>query len=195
MGLHRKKKPKPESVKKKTPGLGELKIRRMKLADLEPASYNPRQISDAALAGLTASVKRFGCVEPIVWNRQTGRVVGGHQRIKALWASDVAECDVVEVDLSEAEEKALNVTLNSPHIAGEWTGDAIFLLEELSTSLPEFGDLRLDKLLGELNRQSSDLYDDTDDLGLEEPPEGVEKCTCPNCGQEHNRAKAEDGTT
>jgi hypothetical protein len=42
--------------------------RRMKIADLAPAPYNPRKISDQAMAGLTASINRFGLVQPIVWN-------------------------------------------------------------------------------------------------------------------------------
>ena len=100
------------------PAPGRVRLERMQIADLEPAPYNPRQISEEALAGLGTSVDRFGLVEPVVWNRRTGHVVGGHQRLKVLQARGVTETDVVVVDLPEGEEKALNVALNSPRIAG-----------------------------------------------------------------------------
>ena len=58
--------------------------KRMRLADLTPAEYNPRTISAEAMAGLSASMERFGLVQPIIWNRRTERVVGGHQRLKVL---------------------------------------------------------------------------------------------------------------
>ena len=60
--------------------------RTMKVADLTGAPYNPRTISDEAMKGLSASIERFGLVQPIVWNRRTERVVGGHQRLKVLVA-------------------------------------------------------------------------------------------------------------
>jgi hypothetical protein len=65
----------------------DLNIETKAIADLVPAPYNPRTISSEALAGLRGSVERFGLVEPVVWNRRTGRVVGGHQRLKVLQVS------------------------------------------------------------------------------------------------------------
>ena len=56
-----------------------LAIKRKRLADLDPAPYNPRIITPEALDGLWHSVERFGLVEPVIWSRQTGHVVGGHQ--------------------------------------------------------------------------------------------------------------------
>lgn len=61
-----------------------MEVKTMQLADLSPAPYNPRTISEAALKGLRGSVERFGMVEPVVWNKQTGNIVGGHQRVKVL---------------------------------------------------------------------------------------------------------------
>ena len=44
---------------------------RMSIAELTPADYNPRTISEAALKGLAASIDRFGLVQPIIWNKRT----------------------------------------------------------------------------------------------------------------------------
>ena len=57
----------------------DLIIETKRLSDLSPAPYNPRTITADALDGLRHSVERFGLVEPVIWNRQTGHVVGGHQ--------------------------------------------------------------------------------------------------------------------
>jgi len=48
-------------------------VKRFKLSELKPAGYNPRTISDDALGGLAASIKKFGCVEPIIVNTQGGK--------------------------------------------------------------------------------------------------------------------------
>ena len=51
-------------------------------------------------------------VEPVIWNRQTGNVVGGHQRLKVLIDLGQQEIDCVVVDLDLQREKALNIALN-----------------------------------------------------------------------------------
>jgi hypothetical protein len=108
------------------------------LAELIPAEYNPRRISDAAKAGLKASIKSFGLVQPIVWNAKTGNVVSGHQRLTVLKEMGEVETDVVVVELDDIKEKALNVTMNNKAIEGEFDDEALgALLEEVKA---EFGD-------------------------------------------------------
>lgn len=97
-------------------------VRKLRLSDLHPIPENPRTISDTALQGLSKSLERFGCVELIVVNTRDGknRIVGGHQRYKVLRQAGVPECLCVTVDVDEAEEHLLNVSLNNPHIQGEF---------------------------------------------------------------------------
>lgn len=132
-------------------------ITRMRLDELTPAPYNPRAISPEALAGLRASLERFGTVQPVIWNRQTGHVVGGHQRIKALQEMGDTETNVVVVDLPEIEEKALNVALNNPSIAGEFTVDIHALIAELIGELP---DLAAALRLPDLSKLMADMLAD-----------------------------------
>lgn len=130
---------------------GRVVLATMRLADLEGAPYNPRTISPEALTGLGESVRRFGLVQPVIWNRRTRRIVGGHQRVKALAAQGVVETDVVVVDLPEGEEKALNLALNSQAIAGEWTPDALALIDEVAASMPDLASaLRFAELRGDV---------------------------------------------
>ena len=74
---------------------------RMFLSELVPAEFNPRTISDEAFDGLKMSVDVFGMLVPIVWNKRTGRIVGGHQRYRALQDAGEVETDVTVVDLDE----------------------------------------------------------------------------------------------
>lgn len=123
-----------------------MEIKTKKLTDLKPAPYNPRTISDKAMAGLRASIDRFGLVEPIVINRD-GRVIGGHQRLKVLKEQGVKKTKVVVVDLTKREEKALNVTLNNPHVTGEFIPDLQNILEGFKLDIPDaFEALNLDEL-------------------------------------------------
>ena len=58
-------------------------IERKHTADLIPADYNPRKDlkpGDPEYDKLKRSMEQFGYVEPVIWNKATGRVVGGHQR-------------------------------------------------------------------------------------------------------------------
>ena len=73
--------------------------------------------------------------------------MAGHQRLKVLAVTGELSTLVVVVDLPEDEEKALNVTLNNPEIAGTWTAGVLPLLEEIRAALGEAaGALHLDEL-------------------------------------------------
>jgi len=84
-----------------------LIIERKRIADLTPAPYNPRNISSEALSGLQASVDRFGLVKPVVWNRRSGHVVGGHQRLMSLHQIGETELQVAVANLGRADMEAL----------------------------------------------------------------------------------------
>src|SRR3990167_2647662 len=95
-------------------------MQKKKLSELKPSTYNPREISPEQLQALEDSMSRFGYVEPIVWNKKSGNICGGHQRYKVLakTMSQESEVDVVVVDLDEFQEKTLNLALNK--ISGDW---------------------------------------------------------------------------
>ena len=58
-----------------------MEIIKKKTADLIPAIYNPRKIKDKNLERLKDSIDNFGYLEIIIWNKQTGNKVSGHQRL------------------------------------------------------------------------------------------------------------------
>ena len=120
----------------------------MQLRDLKPAPYNPRRIDDASLAALTKSLEKFGLVEPIVFNKRSGFVVGGHQRLRIPRGKKVTSVPVVVVDLDETQERALNVALNSSKLTGEFSSKLQELLDEIRRADEQiFHELRLDELV------------------------------------------------
>ena len=136
------------------------------------APYNPRTISDHDLQSLGRSMTTFGVVEPVVVNRRTGRIVGGHQRVKAAEGAGIEQLPVVHVDLDEEQEKALNIALN--RISGEFDVEKLSdLLKELSVAgadldLTGLTQSELDDLLGGFETADEGLTDP--DL-VPEPPD------------------------
>lgn len=145
-------------------------IEKKNTADLLPADYNPRKDlkpGDAEYEKLKRSIEQFGYVEPVIWNKTTGRVVGGHQRLKVLIDMGLTEVDCVVVEMSEDKEKALNIALNK--ISGEWDKDKLALLiadlqgADFDVSLTGFDPAELDDLLD----IGADAKDDDFDVGAE----------------------------
>ena len=94
-------------------------IEKKNTADLLPADYNPRKDlkpGDAEYEKLKRSIEQFGYVEPVIWNQTTGRVVGGHQRLKVLMDMGMTEVDCVVVAMDEDKEKALKNGMDA-HLA------------------------------------------------------------------------------
>jgi len=110
-------------------------IEKRKISELKPAPYNPRKSDVTQEANLKASLEKFGVVEPIIFNKQTGFIVGGHFRIRELKKLGIKEVDCVIVDLSPEDEKELNIRLNAN--TGEW--DMELLSEWDKQDLEEWG--------------------------------------------------------
>ena len=119
-----------------------MKIEIKKLSELKPAPYNPRQSNAEQEKQLKSSLEKFGVVEPIIFNKQTGYIVGGHFRIRELKKLGYKEIECVIVDLNEADEKELNIRLNAN--TGSWDWDELAnnwdseLLSDWGLEIPGF---------------------------------------------------------
>jgi ParB-like chromosome segregation protein Spo0J len=98
-------------------------IETKKLSDLKPAPYNPRTSNKKQEKNLKESLSKFGLVEPIIFNQRTGYIVGGHFRVRELKKLGYKSIECVIVDLSEEEEKELNIRLNAN--TGAWDFDLL----------------------------------------------------------------------
>jgi len=72
-----------------------------------------------------------------IFNERTGQLVGGHQRVEQLRALGMTHVRAMVVDFDPTDQKAVNILLNNPAIAGEFTDEVGPILDELSGELGE----------------------------------------------------------
>lgn len=140
----------------------QIEMEKVDISRINPAPYNPRkdlQPGDAEYEALQRSMKEFGYISPVVWNRRSGNLVGGHQRYKILKAEGHTEIMVSVVDLPLDKEKALNIALNK--ISGDWDQDKLAqIIQELSVipdmdiSLTGFDEAEITSLLDGLSENT-----------------------------------------
>ena len=136
-------------------------------ADVKNAPYNPRTMGKEAQKRLKEGLRKHGLVQPIVYNRRTGNVVGGHQRLKQLDALERRkdyDLTVAVIDVDEREEAEINVQLNNASMQGEWDLDKLAELS-LGFDIPfedmGFTDFDVDVMFDGDDRFSQ-LYDSPD---------------------------------
>lgn len=144
-----------------------MKIQKVSVDKIFPAAYNPRRDlkpGDYDYDRLKSSIDTFGYVEPLVWNKRTGNLVGGHQRLKILVEHGLKEVDVSVVDFDSEKEKALNLALNK--IRGDWDMEKLgSLLDELAKSpdfdvtLTGFDIPEISEILDQLEEAKEDSFD------------------------------------
>lgn len=100
---------------------------------LKNAPYNPRIMDEDSLKRLKKVVKKIGLIEPPVWNKRSGNIVGGHQRLKILDSLNRSEnysLTVAQIDINDKEEVEANIALNNPSMQGEFDIEALAELQE-----------------------------------------------------------------
>jgi hypothetical protein len=102
-----------------------LVVRRVPLSDLHHDPANVRKHGDRNLQTITASLKEFGQVEPLVVQKGTGKVIGGNGRLTAMAGLNWTECDIVEVEADHVRATALGITLNRTADLAAWDDAAL----------------------------------------------------------------------
>ena len=150
-------------------------MRKVPVTDINPAEYNPRKDlkpGDPAYEKLKRSMTEFGYVEPIIWNEETGNIVGGHQRYKVLVAEGHTEVECVIVRMSAEREKALNVALNK--VTGDWEYEALADLikdleaQDFDVTLTGFDAAEIEDLFSQVHDKDAEDDDYDVNKALEE---------------------------
>lgn len=135
-------------------------------AELIPAEYNPRKLSNKQKEDIKASLTEFGFADPIVVNKHKDRldiIIGGHQRCLVAQEMGTEKVPTVEMNITLEKEKELNIRLNKN--SGEFDFD---LLDEFfdTDDLINWGfdevELGLD-----VDEEEKEITDLSDDLNLE----------------------------
>lgn len=98
-----------------------MEIKNIPITSLNPAEYNPRILTDEQKDNIKKSISTFGFVNPLVVNNNPSRnniLIGGHQRLKVAHEMGYTEVPVVYLNLTEKQERELNIRLNRN--TGEW---------------------------------------------------------------------------
>ena len=146
--------------------------------ELTPSDHNPRSISDARSAQLAKSMKKFGDLSSVTFNRRTGRLVSGHQRVKHL-KSDAKIQKHKDADKVGTVAVGLILSGNQtwPYREVDWddkTEKAACIAANAAGG--QFDDMKLGKLVMELDGAGFDLdllnLDSLEDILKEnsEPP-------------------------
>lgn len=109
---------------KKSSEEAKLQIEYVDVSTLKESEYNPRVWSDDAKKQLKESLKRFGCVDPLILNSAPGRenvVIGGNFRLFALKELGFKTVPAVYIHIDDVEkEKELNIRLNKNTGEFDW---------------------------------------------------------------------------
>lgn len=144
---------------------------------IKNAEYNPRYMDKASKARLKKGIRENGLVSALTWNRRTGNLVGGHQRLEqldSLERSNDYELTVCVIDVDERQEAKLNVQLNNPSMQGDWDIDKLAnMTADFDLGLEELGFSRQDsEFLFDGDERFTKLYDtpeaDSEKAKLEE---------------------------
>jgi hypothetical protein len=123
-------------------------IQRIARSQIQNASYNPRRISAGNRERLAHGLQRHKLVMPPVWNKRTGNLVSGHQRLSILDEKHKGAdylLDVAAIDVPEKKEVQINILLNNESAMGEFDNQAVQLLaQEFEFDLSDAGFSRED---------------------------------------------------
>jgi DNA modification methylase len=143
----------------------DLMISQVSINSLKASSYNPRKLSKKQEEDITQSLKKFGCVDPLIVNGHKDRkniVIGGHQRLKIMKKLKYKEVPVVYLNLTLQKEKELNLRLNKN--SGQWDFE---LLKKFEVDLlldVGFGDEDLSDIWDESLELEDDNFNESKEL-------------------------------
>ena len=176
-----KKKP---SKKKAIKNQEILKVHYINIGQISPSSWNPRTVTDAEFLALKNSLEKYGLQEPLIINQTTGNLLSGHQRYRAMKELGHKKVPVSFVEMSEKQEKAFAIVLNSHAAQGKFELESLSsLLEEIKLDMPEdFFELRFDALekdLGLAFKEDGEIKEKEIDETISTEQE------CPSCGYKY----------
>ncbi|MBU2060295.1 MAG: ParB N-terminal domain-containing protein [Bacteroidetes bacterium] len=127
----------------------QYKTQTVKREYIKPVDYNPRKIEEENLLALQTSIDEFGLVEPLIWNKRTGNLISGHQRLKILDGENAQNIECIVVNLSMSKEKLLNIQMNNEKTQGEWDYEKLNnqLLELAETEEELLEQLKINELM------------------------------------------------
>jgi DNA modification methylase len=129
---------------------------------LSPWPGNPRSHSDAQLAKLSASIRRFGFTVPLIVD-ENNVVLSGHGRLEAATKLKLSTVPVRVISgLTQAEKRAYVVADNKLAMLSSWNVDklkeelSLLVEDEFEVEVTGFSTAELDLMFGEVAQDADD---------------------------------------
>lgn len=171
--------------------LNAAEYKRMPLADIQFAPYNPRvdlTPDDPEYQDIKRSILDHAMVQPIIFNKRTGYAVGGNQRLKIIRDDmGVEEATCAVVDLPLVREMEASAALNK--LGNLWDREK---LREIMLQMKEadydvtatgFSDAEIDEITKDMSAAISDFFTDDDEEESTAKDKPVHTYKCPHCGE------------
>lgn len=141
-------------------------VRPKTVADLKGASYNPRVITDKQLKALKKSIEEYGDLSGVVFNRATGVLISGHQRMKSikgkktkLVKSEVKPDRTGTVAVGHVEVIEDGALIKIPYREVDWTDKKVEMAANVAANAMggDFDQEKLGAILQELKQGEFDI--------------------------------------
>lgn len=111
-----------------------MNVERVRLDTLVADPQNPRRHDERNMAAIVDSLRLHGQVEPLVVQKSSRMVIAGNGRAAALRTLGETHANVVLLDVSDDEARALSIRLNRTGDLASWNDDVLAKhLRELDT--------------------------------------------------------------
>lgn len=133
-------------------------IVRVPIASLVEDPKNPRVHGEKNLRAIADSLARFGQVEPILIEKKTRKIIGGHGRVRALRDAGETHALVLELPIGGKDARALAIALNRTGDLAEY--DEALLREALDgLEVPGFDADDIEAIVGSAEEDDEPLVD------------------------------------
>ena len=169
--------------------------------NIQENSYNPNELNESQYKHLFKEIKRTGCLQPIIINKE-GIIIDGAHRYRACKEAGIKQIPCIIIETSKEEAMIQTINLNQIKgsfnpikyaellVAMEQTIKIPELLERINMSQQEFEQYLLITKLPEDNTPITLMKEATVTYTFQVPSnkEGIITETLQNTGLEHNEA-------
>lgn len=130
-----------------------LEVQSVPLDSIHEDPANARKHDPKNLTAIRASLLQFGQVEPLIVQKDSGKVIGGNGRLTVLRELGEETAQVVYVEVNDVQAAALGIALNRSAELADWDQEALArTLDALKNELPDLpvAELSFDDLINSI---------------------------------------------
>jgi ParB-like chromosome segregation protein Spo0J len=163
--------------------IAKLTVEFVPIDSIHEDQANARKHGRRNVETLTASLREFNQLEPLIVQASTGRIIGGNERWRRMKELGATHCNVVRVDVDNTTATRMAIVLNRAAELGEWNETLAEQLKALKADGLDLAGIGFDddefaRILATLEPPQFDPVSADDQSRLDEK----NQVTCPECG-------------